>query len=131
MLLKNKVLLDTSAFLAWLKNENGAEVVRGIIKESAMSLVNIAELVSTLTKEGYTQADVNQIIQSVSPVILPFNEDIAFEAGLLISKTKEYGLSLGDRACIITALHYNLELYTADKIWVKLDIKNLKLRLIR
>ncbi|WP_395476404.1 hypothetical protein [Rickettsia endosymbiont of Pantilius tunicatus] len=48
-----------------------------------------------------------------------------------MSYTKQYGLSLGDRACIATGIYHNIAIYTTDKIWAELKIKNANIRLIR
>jgi PIN domain nuclease of toxin-antitoxin system len=44
----NKVILNTSAFLALLNNEIGKDIVEPLLPHSIMSSVNIAEVVSEL-----------------------------------------------------------------------------------
>ena len=41
----NKVILDTSAFLALLNNENGKDIIEPLLPYSIMSSVNISEVV--------------------------------------------------------------------------------------
>jgi PIN domain nuclease of toxin-antitoxin system len=69
-------------------------------------------------------------INGLIETILPFREETALHAGTLISATKEFGLSLGDRACIATAMLNNLEIITVEKIWDKLFLP-LKIHQVR
>lgn len=115
-----KFLLDTSAIIALLKKEPGYKLLEGIISNSAISLVNLSELVSVLSRSNIPENEIDDIIMDIVPEIIPFCENVCIKAGKLARLTKDYGLSLGDRACIATACHYNMEIYTTDKIWLKL-----------
>lgn len=119
---KNKrILLDTSAILALLKREPGFEAIENIIANSAMSAVNFSELVAVLTRSGVSEAEVDEIITDIVPEIIPLCKNVGIGAGKLAAITKNYGLSLGDRACIATGNYYKMEIYTADKAWLKLQ----------
>ncbi|MGX6960636.1 MAG: type II toxin-antitoxin system VapC family toxin [Rickettsia endosymbiont of Pentastiridius leporinus] len=138
MLQKNKilikseqVLLDTSAVIALLKKESGYKLIEDVIASSSISSVNLSELVSVLVRTGIPVNEVDEIITDIVPEIILFSEDIAIEAGKLAIYTKKYGLSLGDRACIATGIYHNMIVYTTDKIWVELKIKNANIKLIR
>ncbi|WP_342267542.1 type II toxin-antitoxin system VapC family toxin [Candidatus Tisiphia endosymbiont of Empis tessellata] len=118
-----KFLLDTSAIIALLKQESGYKILEDVIASSALSSVNLSELVSVLTRSNIKENEIDTIITDIVPDIIPFSESISIKAGKLISLTKDYGLSLGDRACIATGSYYNMEIYTTDKIWLKLSDK--------
>lgn len=129
MLLKNrtyikskKSLLDTSALIALLKKEPGYEIIEGLIANSAISSVNLSELVSIMARNDVIDSEIIEVITDLVPEVLPFTESIAIQAGILIKHTKSLGLSLGDRACIATGLAHNMTIYTTDRIWEKLDI---------
>ncbi|MDG1437117.1 MAG: type II toxin-antitoxin system VapC family toxin [Rickettsiaceae bacterium] len=117
----NKILLDTSALIALLKKEPGYKKVDEVVAHSAISSVNLCELVSILAKNSIPENAIDDIINDIVPEIIPFCENLGVKAGKLSSFTKEYGLSLGDKACIATAEYYSMEVYTADKIWAKLE----------
>ena len=127
----NKVLLDTSALIALLRKEPGYKKVDEVLAHSAISSVNLCELVSILAKEGIPENEIDDIINDIVPEIMHFCEGLSIKAGKLSKFTKHKGLSLGDRACLATALQLDLPVYTADKVWAELDIPNLKLKLIR
>ena len=80
-----------------------------------------AELVSILAKKGIPENEIDDVINDIVPEIIPFCESLGIKAGKLSKFTTDYGLSLGDKACIATAEYYNMNVYTADKIWSKLE----------
>lgn len=125
-----KALLDTSAIIALLKKEPGYEILEELISRSAISSVNLAELVSVLTRTGVLENEIDEIIKDIVPEIILFTEDIAIQTGKLIASTKEYGLSLGDRACIATGIILKLPIYSTDAIWSKLNL-NCKINIIK
>ena len=131
MQIKNKVLLDTSALLALLKKEPGHEIVSNIIAISVISSVNLSELITVLSRAGVSENDIDEIITDLVPEIIPFCGDISIKTGKISKLTQGYGLSLGDRACLATAIQLGLPVYTADKIWAELDLPNVKIKLIR
>jgi PIN domain nuclease of toxin-antitoxin system len=114
-------LLDTSALIALLKKEPGHEVIADIIAGSSISSVNLSEFIAVLTRSGVSESDIDEIITDLMPQIIPFCENISIKTGKLSKLTQEYGLSLGDRACIATGDYYKMVIYTTDKIWAKLN----------
>lgn len=56
--------------------------------------------------------------------VIPFDEDLALRTGLLRPATSDYGLSLGDRACLALGQHLHRPVLTADRMWktVKLGV---------
>lgn len=117
----NKILLDTSALIALLKKEPGYKKVDDVLAHSAISSVNLCELVSILAKKGIPENEIDDVINDIVPEIIPFCENLGIKAGKLSKFTTDYGLSLGDKACIATAEYYNMNVYTTDKIWSKLE----------
>ena len=115
-----KCLFDTSALIALLKKEQGHEMLSEVLTHSSISAVNFSELVAVLIRNNIEEKEIDEILQDIVPEILPFDEKIAIKAGKIINITKEYGLSLGDRACIATSIHYNIPVYTTDKVWEKI-----------
>lgn len=118
----NKVILDSSAFLALVNNETGKNIVEPLLHDAIMSSVNISEVVSELnTKLSIPEPQIQKILSLINE-IYPFDKNLAVTAGLLKQSHLHLGLSLGDRACLALASHLSLPVYTADKIWSKIDI---------
>ena len=117
----NKVILDTSAFLALLNNEIGKDIVEPLLPYSIMSSVNISEVVSELhSKLSLPTHQIQKILYLISE-IYPLNKELAIASGLLKQSYSHLDLSLGDRACLALASHLNLPVYTADTTWSQLD----------
>lgn len=129
--MNKKVLFDASALLILIQQENSDDALEEAVSKAAISSVNLSEVISVLIRSGMSKEIANETIKSSITDIIPFSQAEAELAGELIIYTKSLGLSLGDRACIATSMIHNLELYSADQAWQKLNIENLKLKLVR
>jgi len=118
----SKLVLDSSAVLAALQKESGGDQVLSRLDEAAISAVNFAEVVSKLGRTGGDLSQVLSDLHDLVPDIRPFDDEQALAAGLLDSKTRDLGLSLGDRACLTLAKILGVPAVTADQAWAKLDI---------
>lgn len=127
-----KYLLDTSVIIALLKKESGYKILEEVIASSAISSVNLSESVSVLTRSNIAENEIDVIVTVIVPEIIPFCENIAIKTCKLSRLTKDYGLFLGDRKCIAIGCYYNMEIYTTDKIWLKVaDTITTKIILVR
>lgn len=120
----NKVVLDSSALIAFINRESGAELVEKYLPNAVMSCVNVAEVVAVLCLVDVPEIVIRNIINDLNIEIISFDQEQALQAGLLRKKTKAAGLSLGDRACITLSSIKNLTLVTANKIWSSLGLTN-------
>ena len=118
-----KNILDASAVLAVLNGEPGEKKVIPILGESAISAVNLTEVAAKLLEAGMDESGARLAV-SVLGIweIVDFTEDLAWEAARLRPVTKQYGLSLGDRACLALAIKLKIPAVTADKEWSKLKL---------
>jgi len=124
------VMLDTSALLAYLNGEAGADKVSVNSGNARISTVNYSETVAVLTRRGMSAAEVRTILSSLLLEVVGFDRDLAEAAGFMITTTKPFGLSLGDRACLATALREGIPAMTADRAWSGLGI-GVPIQLIR
>jgi PIN domain nuclease of toxin-antitoxin system len=74
--------------------------------------------------------EIRESLNILGLAIIPFDEDLSFQTGLLAIVTKQYGLSLGDRACLALALKTGYSAVTSDRVWKNLNIK-LNVKIIR
>lgn len=118
----NKHILDSSALLAFINQEQGAEIVEQYLPNAIMSSVNIAEVVAVLSSIDMPEDVINNIIQDLDIEVINFDLEQAMSTGFLRKTTKSAGLSFGDRACINLASVKNLPAVTADKAWKFLDL---------
>lgn len=121
----NRIVLDTSALLAILHGEPGAELFTrqfDLLEKTTMSAVNIAEAYGKLVGLGIGSEDAWEAVIAPIPEILDFDPEQAKIAGGLLPKTRSLGLSLGDRACLALAIALKAPVYTADRAWKSLSL---------
>lgn len=115
----SKVVLDTSAILAYLFDETGAEQVEPILEANlgVISSVNYAELASKLVDKGMPLEAVISAIENLELTFVAQDQQQAQVNAELRPLSKAFGLSLGDRACLALGLVHNLPVMTADRVW--------------
>lgn len=131
-----ETVLDASALLAYLQNETGAEVVTNAIAEgTTISTVNLSEVLTRVADRGGDPSDMMARMTERGLIdgavkVEAFTSEDALNAASLRTRTREQGLSLGDRACIALAQRLELPALTADSAWAQLDV-DVELRQIR
>ena len=118
-----KNVIDASPVLAVLNGERGEKKVIPLLPESVIASINLSEVAAKLLEAGMDETSA-QIALSVLGIgeVADFTEDLAWGAARLRPLTKQYGLSLGDRACLALARKLNVPAVTADKEWSKLKL---------
>ena len=114
-------LLDASALLASINEERGANTVETALSDAAMSSVNVAEVASKLSEHGWSPTDIGPLFEQLQLSIIPFDLSTALRSGQLRQATRNFGLSLGDRACLALAKSRQAVAVTADRAWTGLD----------
>ena len=114
-------VLDSSAVLALLLAEPGADKVAGVLPDACLSAVNLAEIVGKLSERGMPAADAQRAVEALGVEIVPFDGEQAVAAGELRPATRALGLSLGDRACLALARQRGLAALTADGAWSRVS----------
>jgi PIN domain nuclease of toxin-antitoxin system len=120
----NKVILDSSALLAFINQEQGSEIVEKYLPNALMSSINIAEVIAVLSMIDMPEDIITGIIDDLNVEVINFDQEQALQTGFLRKTTKNAGLSLGDCACISVSSIKNLIIITANKIWTELGLKN-------
>ena len=116
------VVLDASALLAMVLHEPGRDVVRAALDGAVISTVNLSEVYTKVVEKGLDVDAVRAAIQTSPIHIVAFGDEHALWTGKLRKQTRAHGLSLGDRACLATAMHEKRPVMTADKAWRNLDL---------
>jgi PIN domain nuclease of toxin-antitoxin system len=115
-------VLDTSALLAVLREEHGADRVYPMLDTAIMSSVNLAEAATVLVQSGQSIRSASSALDAYRVPAIDFTVEHAFEAARLRPLTAKQGLSLGDRACLALASLERLPVMTADRSWSALDV---------
>jgi PIN domain nuclease of toxin-antitoxin system len=116
------MVIDASALLALIFDEAGAARVKRHLDNALLSAVNAAEVVGTLVERGMPGGEAERIVARLVPEIVAFDTEQAFLAGSLRLATRQFGLSLGDRACLALAIKLSDPVLTADRTWTKLSL---------
>ena len=125
-----KAVLDASAVIALLSDEPGADVVRVWVPDALVSAVNVSELGAKFSERGMQETDIRGAIGALGLEVVAFDEDAAYAAAMLRGRTRKYGLSLGDRACLALGAARGLPVLTTDRSWTGVDI-GVDVRLVR
>lgn len=115
-------VLDASAMLAYLNKENGWQRIRKVLLDGhvRMSVVNYAEVVNILSRVQRSTEVFREDFSRLDVALVPMDEELAYQTGLLKTRTAPWGLSLADCACLALAKQMNAVALTADSAWAKL-----------
>ena len=114
----SKAVLDSSAVLAVLLEEAGADRVETVLPGALLSAVNLAEVVSKLCERGMPADEVLLAVAALGVDIVAYDGEQARLTGELRPLTRAAGLSLGDRACLALSRLRQLPALTADAAWL-------------
>jgi ribonuclease VapC len=123
-------VLDSSAVLAVMKREPGADIVIAATESSILSAVNAGEVVSKLIERGLEPIEAVVSLKEFGCAIVAVDAELGLRAGELIAVTRSKGLSLGDRICLALAEREGVPALTADRAWTELGL-DIKVSLIR
>jgi len=119
----NKVVLDSSALLALLNREPGAEKLTAeLLSIATCSTVNLAEVHSKLVSCGLSESDAWKAALYPVREVIDFTAEHVRFAGNLVTQTRTLELSLVDRACLALGMELGVPVYTADRSWKKLHL---------
>jgi PIN domain nuclease of toxin-antitoxin system len=124
-------VLDSSAVLAWLRDEPGAEVVHPLLGSAVMSAANWSETWQKLAQHGVAADRATSRLRTLGLRVEPVTEADAVTAARLWTRTRTAGLSLGDRCCLALGARLALPTVTADTAWADLGLDEITVQVIR
>jgi ribonuclease VapC len=130
-------VLDASAVLALLNNEEGSEVVTDAIADgAAISMVNLAEVLSKVAERGGDPATAAAALRKAEGskralTLEPLTAADCVALAQLRPITKQRGLSLADRACLALSERLGVPALTTDEAWEDVPGLNVEVQLIR
>lgn len=116
------MVVDASAVLALLRQERFDKIAPEEIAGSTISAVNLSEVLATLQSAGIADKDAIAATGALQMRVVAFDAVHAEAAARLRQPTRGAGLSLGDRACLATALLAGAPAITADRAWAGLGV---------
>ena len=118
----SEFVLDSSVVLAVLRQEPGQDTAARYVVGASMSSVNLAEIIAKCIERDLPPQAAIDYVNGSNIRVLDFDFRLATQAGFLRRHAPKGVLSLGDRACIATAIRQGGTAVTADRIWATLDL---------
>jgi ribonuclease VapC len=128
---KPGVVLDASALLTYLQRERGYETVEPVLENSALSAVNLSEVLQKALAAGVSTDGLEADLEAVGVRVYAFDAEDAAHAAQLWASTRKLGLSLGDRACLALAKRLHAPAYTADRAWAEVKVPGVTVKTVR
>lgn len=123
------VVLDSSALLAVVRREPGADQVLDAIGDAVVSPVILAETLGKATRFGRTVDETEAAFMDAGLRVASVErDDIRLVASL--HARPDRNISLADRFCLALAMRLDAPVLTADRPWRELDLP-VELRFIR
>lgn len=124
------VVFDSSAALAVIFREVAGDAIVDLMEGALLSTVNLLEIHTKLLLTGSTESEARIRVRQMQCEMCPLDVEQAGIASEMIQKTRPFGLSLGDRACLALAIQRKSPVYTADRAWQGLQV-GVEINLIR
>lgn len=116
-----RYVIDTSALLAGLFGEPGADVLRRAGPGAVISSVTLSEFLAKCSDRDISQDKARSHLANLGIAIANFGETEAMQAAALRVGTRFYNISFADRACLALARSRGLPVFTTDQDWSKLE----------
>jgi ribonuclease VapC len=111
------IVLDTSAVIAFLRKEPGADLVAPMLRGGCLSAVNYCEIIGKAKDIQIDPVVAASTLTRLGLHTVPFDEGHALAAAALREPTRSLGLSLADRACLALGQLLNCPVFTSDRRW--------------
>ncbi len=129
----SSLVLDSSALLALLFAEEGAQAADAAMRRSRSVLLSAVSYSETLAKaldRNVPFEAARDAIHALQFSLVPFDVPHSLTAASFRPSTRTLGFSFADRACLATAALAKAVALTADRDWTKADL-GVKILLIR
>ncbi|NBB16807.1 PIN domain-containing protein [Caulobacter sp. SLTY] len=116
------IVLDSSAVLAVLLNERGADTLAARLPGAVIGAANLAEVLSLLAERGEDPVFFESELRGFGLEVAPVTAEHALGAALIYQRLgRSANLSMGDRLCIALAQDRRMPILTADRAWARFD----------
>lgn len=116
------MIFDASAALAVIRHEEGSENVLPHLSSGIILDINMCEVVTKLVEYGMEPDDAFAQIARLQLEQVNLDEAAIIDAARLRPLTKQFGFSLGDRACLAFARTRKCAVLTSDNQWSCIDL---------
>ena len=126
------IILDSSAVLAVLRDETGANVVLESLPDGVICAINLGEVVQVQIREGKTREQATAVINELQIPVVDVDADLAIYAADLRMKVLKQGISQADSICLALAKREGAVALTGVRKWLEVaEALGVEVRLIR
>lgn len=125
------VVVDSSAILAVLNREPGADFIISRLPGSFVSAINLQEVAKKMLEAGSTTDAIQAAMRRLGVQILSHDAEDAYQAAMLAEATRQFGRGLGDRSCMALAIKLGVPAITTDRAWARIEVPGLEVILAR
>jgi ribonuclease VapC len=86
--MNDRYVLDSSAVIALLLNERGAEDIDAVRTHAVISTVNLAEVISKLQERGGSDQAIDDSLDDLNLTVISFDTEQANKAGQRHTRTR-------------------------------------------
>jgi PIN domain nuclease of toxin-antitoxin system len=124
-------VLDSTALLAFLLREQGAEKVAALFDRSVISSINLTETIHKLINLGSARDAAENLVREIEIEAVDWTANMAYLSAGFATLGVSHGLSLGDRACLTLASHLRATAVTSNRQWRHVHGLGVKLLIFR
>jgi PIN domain nuclease of toxin-antitoxin system len=117
-----QTVMDSTAVLASIFGEPGADIVNAGLAGSFISAINLAEVASKLIQDGVPDSEATAIVRRLGVQFVDVDEEQALAASLIHATTRSAGISIGDAFCLALGKLRGCPVLTADRAWKTLNL---------
>ena len=112
-------VIDSSAAIAFLRDEPGGDVVQPLLGGGLISAVNWSEILQKAIRYGESPSETASLLESRGVSVIAVTRGDAVLAAQLWERGSS--LSLADRFCLAVANRLGARAVTAERSWADLD----------
>lgn len=126
------IVFDSSAILAVLRAETGADVVINHLDYGIISAVNLGEVVQVQLRGGHLKAEIEETFGALGVAVAVVDAELAVVAAEMRATALAKGLSQGDCICLALAKRERVAALTGDRKWLEVaDALGVEVKLFR
>jgi ribonuclease VapC len=126
------IVLDSSAVLAILRDEPGAENALEMMVEGVITAINLGEVAQVQFRDGFSRDVIERAIEELAIPVISVDAEIAFTAAEMRMTALAKGMSQADCICLALAKREGVPALTGDRKWLEIaETVGVEVRLIR
>ena len=126
------IVFDSSAILAVLRAETGADVVIDHLDYGVISAVNLGEVVQVQLRGGHRRAEIEETFGQLSVAVASVDAELAVVAAEMRATALAKGMSQADCICLALAKREGVAALTGDRKWLEVaDALGVEVKLFR